>query len=491
MIQHRRAPRHHVRTLQYRPMPALLLLLAVVVIAACGPKTVAETPTDARAADGSYISWKEHLIDDEGVNGGVPIRGGDGLQMADLDRDGLEDIVSVHEDNHHIRLAFGTGDPDRWELVSLAEGEEAKAAEDVSIADANGDGWLDIVAASELAHLIYFQNPGEEAKIRSGEWPRTIPRATQFRGSWIRVFFADYDGDGRPEVSAPNKGDQLGAGSGRPDEFFLKPISWFKLPENPLEGDQWVEHEVYRTKIPMNARPVDLDGDGDLDMLGGSRFHMRCFWFENQGGDPPSFQYRPINIAGRNARPPAQFQGKWLTAMNVVFEDLNRDGRLDIILQETPLIVSWLEQPASFEDTWTIHKIGDLGPDTSTGLALVDINGDGRKDLFTGGYSQNPRDRDGENITAESRTGRLAWWEQPEDPAAEWTLHNVSRRKRGMYDAFLARDMDGDGDIDFVTTRGNSGAFDGLLWLEQVRTPGPVPQFQPARDSESAHLPMP
>ncbi len=476
--------------------PFFLLLAALGLSCTSGPGsggalTVADTLTSARASDGRYISWKEHLIDDDGVNGGVPIRGGDGLKMADLDKDGFEDIVSVHEDNHHIRLAFGSADPDRWELVSLAEGEEAKAAEDVSIADANGDGWLDIVAASELAHLIYFQNPADPAAIRSGRWPRTIPRITQNRGSWIRAFFADYDGDGRPEVSAPNKGDQLGGVGGRPVQFADKEISWFKLPENPLEGDAWREYPLYKIKIPMNAEPVDLDADGDLDILGGSRFEMRCFWFENQGGSPPNFAYHPIKVTGRSEPPADRFEGKRLTAMNVVFDNLNHDGRLDIVLQETPLIVVWLEQPASFDQPWPIHKIGDLGPDTSTGLALADINGDGRKDLFTGGYSQNPRDHDGDEITAHSRTGRLAWWEQPEDPAAPWPLHNVSRRKRGMYDAFVTRDLDGDGDTDFVTTRGNSGNFDGLLWLEQVRTAEPVPQFQAARPAESAHLPLP
>lgn len=470
----------------------LVLALAFLTFCACEqePLTVADTPTAATTPDGQYISWKEHLIDDQATSG-VELRGGDGLQIADLDKDGFDDVVSVHEDNHHIRIAFGSADPDQWTLASLAEGDEAIAAEDVSIADANGDGWLDVVAACELAHLIYFQNPGDATTIRSGDWPRTIPRGTQRRGSWIRVFFADLDGDGRPEVTAPNKGDQLPAGGGRPASFEEKEISWFTLPENPLEGDQWKEHVLYRVKIPMNARPVDLDRDGDLDLFSGSRFEMRPFWFENQGGSPPQFDYHPIEVTGRSEPQPEVFQGKWLTGMNVVFEDMNQDGRLDIILQETPLIVSWIEQPESFDQPWTIHKIGDLGPDTSTGLALVDIDGDGRKDLFTGGYSQNPRDHDGEEITVTSRTGRLAWWAQPEDPTAEWTLHNVSRRKRGMYDQFVAKDMDGDGDVDFITTRGNSGEYDGLLWLEQVRTSEPVPAFQPARQSESAHLSMP
>lgn len=471
----------------------LALLAFLCACAADAPPTVADTLTDAQTPDGQYISWKEHLIDNEDVNGGLALRGGDGLKMADLDRDGFEDIVSVHEDNNYIRIAFGSADPDVWHLVTLAEGDEAAAAEDVSIGDANNDGWLDIVVACELSHLIYFQNPGDAAAIRSGEWPRTMPSITRDRGSWIRVFFADYDGDGKLEVSAPNKGDQLPAGGGRPDAFEEKETSWFRLPENPLEGDEWQEHVLSRIKIPMNAQPVDLDNDGDLDILGGSRFEMRPFWFENKGGSPLEFVEHPINVTSYNAErlPEGQFAGKWLTSMNVVFHDLNHDGRLDIILQETPLVVSWLEQPSSFDQPWPLHKIGDLGPDTSTGFALVDINGDGRSDLFTGGYSQNPRDHDGEEITIDNRTGRLAWWEQPVDPAQEWTLHNVSRRKRGMYDDFLARDMDGDGDIDFVTTRGNSGTFDGLIWLEQVRTPEPVANFRPARPAESAHLPMP
>lgn len=60
-----------------------------------------------------------------------------------------------------------------------------------------------------------------------------------------------------------------------------------------------------------------------------------------------------------------------------------------------------------------------------------------------------------------------------------------------MYDGFVARDMDGDGDVDFMTTRGNSGTFDGVIWLEQVRTEDPQAAFQPAHDNDSRALPLP
>ena len=60
-----------------------------------------------------------------------------------------------------------------------------------------------------------------------------------------------------------------------------------------------------------------------------------------------------------------------------------------------------------------------------------------------------------------------------------------------MYDKFIARDMDGDGDIDFLSTRGNSAAYDGVFWLEQVRSSAPTNAFQPAREIDSMQLPLP
>lgn len=60
-----------------------------------------------------------------------------------------------------------------------------------------------------------------------------------------------------------------------------------------------------------------------------------------------------------------------------------------------------------------------------------------------------------------------------------------------MFDKFIARDMDGDGDMDFVGTRGNSYPHDGVFWLEQVRSAAPQPAFQRARAIDSPEMPLP
>ena len=83
----------------------------------------------------------------------------------------------------------------------------------------------------------------------------------------------------------------------------------------------------------------------------------------------------------------------------------------------------------------------------------------------------------------------------PEEPRSHSSqLRDVqpgSRRKRGMFDKFIARDIDGDGDIDLLGTRGNSAPFDGVFWLEQQRTEEPSARFTPARQNESPEMPLP
>ncbi len=432
----------------------VVLAVGCTAMAVSAGEGVGHQPTSATAVDGSFISWQEHIIDDPAV-GAPEVSGGDGLAMADLDDDGYLDIVSVHESDvviggttfedqydgvarGHIRVAWGSADPAEWSLGTLAAGADAGGAEDVALVDLNGDGFIDVLAACELAHVLYLQNPGN----RTSPWKLLKPAITRNRGSFIRVFAADFNDDGQAEVVAVNKGAQ-----------------------NPT--------------APLG----DLDGDGDLDIVGASTAERRIFWFENVSGESVDFAEHPIAVPQAAGEP----VGIW--GFNMEFADFDADGRIDIVAQSAAGLV-WLEQPPEPDGVWPIHLIGSNLPDQTVGLRLADIDGDGDPDLMTGGYSRGPRDRDGDPPLT-TPLGRLSWFENPGVGGEDWLRHDISRRYRGMFDAFVARDMDADGDVDFVGTRGNSYPYDGVFWLEQRRTAEPVQAFTRARTEDSQEVDLP
>ncbi len=469
-----------------------LLLLAPLPYASSASLAqapVGDTSTQARSADGQFISWQEHIIDDPS-NAGFNLSGSDGLVMTDLDLDGFEDIISVHEFDStydsgsfdpdfvapadgHVRIAFGSADPYRWTNITVAEGSDAPAPEDVDFADVNGDGYPDLLVAAELSHLIYLQNPGPAARDQT--WERLILPMTEGTGSYIRVFFADLDGDGQVEAIAPNKGAQRPG----PEDFARStPVSIFTVSGNPLHGSNWTEHVIGNYSVPQNSEPVDLDGDGDLDIVVGTRGENRILWFDNSGDGSLQFEERAIGIVGGR-----------MSGFNLEYADLSGDGRLDIIGRLGGGL-GWIEQPARKDDAWNAHTIGSFLPDSITGLEVADIDGDGDLDIMSGSYSRGPRTGDGD-VDRQDELGRIGWFENPGDARQAWTRHDISRRKRGMFDKFIARDLDADGDMDFVATRGNSAPYDGVFWLEQRRTPSPLAAFQRARTEDSEEMPLP
>lgn len=474
-------------------MPERIASALIFIVISCpvfAQQPVGDASSSARAPDDSYISWREHLIDDP-ITAGVEFNGSDGLVVGDLDNDGFEDIVSVHESDAgydsaqyepgmlppvagHVRIAFGSADPDRWTNITIAEATDAAAPEDAVLTDVNRDGFLDVVVAAELSHLLYLQNPGVNA--RSETWARLILPLTLDRGSYIRVFAADFDGDGVPELVAPNKGAQI---PGPQDFARSTPVELHSVNGDPLQPSNWQRRELGRYSIPQNSEPIDLDGDGDLDIVVGSRGENRILWFENVGN--LEFIEHAIGIVG------ASMQG-----FNLVYADLSGDGRLDIIgASSQPTGLVWIEQPAVLGDAWNSFEIGNFRPDSMTGMEVADIDNDGDMDVIAGSYSRGDRLEDDANVDIGGALGRIGWFENPGDAKEQWVRHDISRRKRGMFDKFVGRDLDSDGDIDFIGTRGNSNPYDGVFWLEQVRSAQPRAAFERAREVESGEMPLP
>ena len=81
------------------------------------------------------------------------------------------------------------------------------------------------------------------------------------------------------------------------------PVELFRLDGDPLDGEAWRRSELGRYSIPQNAEPVDLDGDGDLDIVVGTRGENRLVLFENLGG--AGMELADIDFVGTrgNSRP--------------------------------------------------------------------------------------------------------------------------------------------------------------------------------------------
>src|SRR5690606_5225829 len=121
---------------------------------------------------------------------------------------------------------------------------------------------------------------------------------------------------------------------------------FFEIVGDPLD-DQWVEHALTEITWPINSHTIDLDGDGDIDIVGGSVAEQRMLWFENRssGGEfelvTHSLDIAPADPSA-GAVPVAGF--------HMQFVDLSGDDRLDIVTFNPARIVGpelvWLEQPA-------------------------------------------------------------------------------------------------------------------------------------------------
>lgn len=249
---------------------------------------------------------------------------------------------------------FGT-DPGLFGYPTLVRRHFAPEA--VAVGDLNGDGLDDVVMSTYFSFdpdndfklVVYLQRPdgtlAEPVRYANASW-------SECKASSLAI--ADLDGDGRKDVAIAQGGCGV--------EIFIQ------RPDGTLASGNWLPYaESHR------VRAADINGDGLADLVGMSAQTGEVAVWYQVGGRISLPTYYPADAGG----------GSVYTAGDLDVGDLNGDGRPDIVVSNT-------SDPA--RSVTVLYQQADgrygaplaLSVDTSwaaRGVAIGDLNGDGRHDL--------------------------------------------------------------------------------------------------------------
>ena len=205
----------------------------------------------------------------------------------------------------------------------------------ISLIDLDADGDVDVVMGSGDGTFHYFENTGStSAPEFSRRTDSNNPLAGLDTGHTSTPEFADLDGDGDYDLVAGSAGGEIryfeNTGTATAPVF-----TQHTGASNPVDNA-----ELGDDSIPELA---DLDGDGDIDLIVGSRDNTPHY-FENTGTrTSPDFTHRtgeanPFNVIFTGIE-----SGPTLT-------DIDGDGDLDLILW------LWYDNFNYYENTGTANE---------------------------------------------------------------------------------------------------------------------------------------
>ena len=322
--------------------------------------------------------------------------------------DGL-DLFYAAEGSQIVGVAL-QGGGGTWTTQGLTPGSRIRG---LDLADIDGDGDDDLIYTDFNADRVYWRANDLDT---SGTFLARQELASIGRAQGI--FAVDMDGDDDIDVVV----------AGRTAD------AYYWIENTAGDGSDWFRHTI---ATGVNAAQVvvaaDFDGDGDLDVAGGSSSGSgRLIWYENVNGDALTWLGRTIYSSRIGA---------------VAAGDLDLDGDQDILVQDIVADdILWWENTAGDGSAWTSTMISSF-PTSRKGLQAVDLDFDGDLDVVG--------DPNGD------------WWENI-DKATSWTRRSYSNAT-DVTDTDVA-DVDGDGDLDIVAARNTSGRVS--WWANETCAPG-------------------
>lgn len=442
--------------------------LASLGLVALVPMVVAGGPGDDVGPP-----WKRHAID-RGLSGG------DGVRLDDADGDGDADISVGWEQAGISRLylnpGVGKGAKKPWLKIDVGP---ALAVEDAVMADVDSDGRMDVISSTEGRSRSLFVHfaPQVHANLQAAAWTTlAFPKELAGHRMWMFATTFDVNQDGHLDIIAGGKGDEA-------------KIAWFEAPATEKRDlGLWGFHAIGDVGWVMSLVGEDMDGDGDQDVVISDRRMTAGLqgarWLENPGpGDELRKAWRNHFISEPNVE-----------AMFLRLHDLDGDGDRDVVVPlrlnevqdpedgdssdpaRNPSRLRWYERLDATGRNWRSHEIAypaDVGK--SKGVAVGDVDADGRLDIVLS------------HASARAPLSGIVWLSYEDsvlDPV--WRRNEISGPVGSKYDRLELLDLDGDGDLDALTTEENYGegsAGLGVIWYEN---PGAAPDGRDGRSSTAS-----